>query len=72
MCCVRKGGEVFSQQKSTGRSWIHARTGEAEVKGVLTVLGSRMLEPVCLTQSPGHLFFRLQPRGGFWVGTPLP
>lgn len=73
MYCVQKAGEVFSQHISTGRSWIHAHTGEAEVKGMCRYwlyVGGRVLEAsVCLIQSPGHLFFRLQTRGGFWAGT---
>lgn len=75
MRCVQKGGEVFSQHISTGRSWIHARTGEAEVKGIcrcwLYVGGRVPGASVCLTQSPGHLFFRLQPRGGSGWGPGL-
>lgn len=67
------GKGVFSQHKSTGRSWSHARMGEAggqrrvpvlAVRGVWDAGSLRLPAP-----APGHILFRLQPTEGFWVGT---
>lgn len=66
------GRGVFSQHKSTGRSWSHARTGEAGGQRhvpVLAVRGEWGAGSLCLpTGPPGHILFRLQPIGGFWWG----
>lgn len=66
-CAACRGGEVFSQRISTGRSWIHARTGGRGQRRVpaLAVCGWQGARSLCLPDPvPWSLFFRLQPKVG--------
>lgn len=68
----RKGGRSSpSIHLQAGAGFTHAqeRPRSKACAGAGCVGGRVPGASVCLTQSPGHLFFRLPPRGGFWVGT---